>query len=195
MTTAPSETAPTATPLATFWRNLFPWEQLNAKNLPDHWLELGTEIVPVMAVMVASGGPLPALLSTDDHGRLQVSDAPYDWSNFSDPGVGVIALVSVSAKPGARLVLDTLVIGLSDNVGAADNKRVSVYDGTFAVGTLLAPFRVGITNAPSATDHISLTGLKITGTPGTKMEIGFSTVGVSQAQTIFAAGYFRQEQM
>lgn len=61
---------PVTSPLAVFWRNLFPWSELNAKNLPDHWLELGTEILPVLSVLVGQGPDGPHMIQTDSVGRL-----------------------------------------------------------------------------------------------------------------------------
>lgn len=179
--------------LAELWRTLFPWEQLEAKNPPDRRLELGQDILPTLAVMVAAGGGVPALLMTDDHGRLQVSDAPYDWSNLVDGGHGVAAQVSVGGRPGTLLVLDTLIVALSDLVGAADSKIVRVFDGVFGVSPLLATFRIGIPATAGAIDHLNLTGLKVTGSAGQQMDIGFGTAGANQDETIFAAGYFRKE--
>ncbi len=90
LTTAPSDTASTATPLATLWRNVIPWDDLNAKELPDHWLGLGTDILPVLAIQATGAGVSgPRLLQSDAAGRLLASAAPYGFDVFlAAAGVG-----------------------------------------------------------------------------------------------------------
>lgn len=67
---APSAPAEAGSPLAQLWRNIWPWDDLNAKGPPERWLSLGTEILPALAVLAAQGPDKPRLLQTDLLARL-----------------------------------------------------------------------------------------------------------------------------
>lgn len=59
--------------LAELWRNLWPWDDLNAKLPPERWLTLGRDILPALAALTAQGPDRPRLLITDAVSRLQVA--------------------------------------------------------------------------------------------------------------------------
>lgn len=77
-------------PPTEFWRNLMPWDDLNAKSPPERWLQFQKDVLPVLAVLV--GGRTPAgsrLLAADAAGRLATSGTPY----FSDRVLAIGAVL------------------------------------------------------------------------------------------------------
>lgn len=68
--TAPAPGVAVGGGLAQIWKNIFPWEDLNAKGPPEQWLTLGQEILPALAVLAAQGPDQPHLLQTDLLSRL-----------------------------------------------------------------------------------------------------------------------------
>lgn len=56
--------------LATLWRSIIPWEQLQAKEPPQRYLEVGSDIIPTLAVLTALGPDGPHLVNVDQRGNL-----------------------------------------------------------------------------------------------------------------------------
>lgn len=70
--------------LAELQRNIWPWDDLNAKSQVARWLDLGREVIPTLASLVASGGARPRLLQADAQGRLATAASPYVIDRFAD---------------------------------------------------------------------------------------------------------------
>jgi hypothetical protein len=73
---APAAPAEGGSVLAELWKNIFPWDDLNAKGPPERWLKLGLEILPALAVLAAQGADAPHLLQVDALGRLAATGTP-----------------------------------------------------------------------------------------------------------------------
>lgn len=115
-----------AAPETEFWRNLWPWDDLNAKSPPEQWQQFRRDVLPVLAAMVAVRSPSgPRALAADATGRLQTSGFPM----FSDVTTGL------SPFPGSTLIVADATIYapgmwvLIPNLGAASPNFQADYLG------------------------------------------------------------------
>lgn len=159
---APAAPAETGSDLAQIWSNLWPWDELNAKGPPERWLRLGTEILPVLAALVAQDqGKKPHLLRTDPAGRLVVTSIQAFDVQASQTTNLATASIALAAKPGYRIMLVYLLsVYTYQNADAViHSKAVRIWDGASG-GTQIGGWELGTSaQSPQASNPSTPAGL------------------------------------
>jgi hypothetical protein len=111
---APAASTDSAQELAELWRNIIPWDDLNAKGPPDRYLKLGQEILPTLAILAAQGEDAPHLLKVDAASRLLTSAVPNPIQRLTDPitaGDQALNVDDPSPFPGGSHIFITSASG------------------------------------------------------------------------------------
>lgn len=133
---APPVSLPTVAPagdasLAQVRRNVIPYEDLKAVLTPDRYLELGQDILPVLAVLAAQNPAGAKLLNADGVGNLIAAENPYviDFLTVQTNAGGTTFSVSNPTQflRGMAVVVGVTAVGFG--LGGFWQTKVSAVNG------------------------------------------------------------------
>jgi hypothetical protein len=173
-------------------RAFWPWEDLGAEGIPEHWLYMSRHVQGVVAMLSVQTDAGPKLVKANPDGSIVAAQsAPaYDWMVSNVSAKGGVALVPVAPPPGKTIVVASLTASLlesSDGVAVANSAIVNVFDGvtTLTWGLLGVPATNGIT------DRIELSGLLLRFADGATVTIAFNAGLPNIFQHVAMAGFYQ----
>ena len=147
---APPAPAPEAgAELAEIWRNIWPWDDLNAKGPPERFLKLGLDMLASLAAIVAQGPIGPKLVRARADGSLATGAQINLQAGIGAPsaiGANTITVIDPSVLSPACPVLLQVATGV--NAGKTEQQIVQSIAGnvvTLAPGNLLHAYNPGDT--------------------------------------------------
>lgn len=118
-----------------FWTKLFPWEDLQAKGIPERRLKLGQEVLGSLSIMVGNDAVGPHLIQTDAMGNLLYAPIPNQriaQNVIASPGDVNIVIAGI---PGQILMLRRLYTFYNAGVAVTYQLETSPLAGGQILGT------------------------------------------------------------